>query len=48
MSATIGVMVKPETPRKLSLCTQQAILLVLPGRTPELHSEEKSCKSKHQ
>lgn len=35
-----GIMVKPEGLRKLSLCNQQAILSVLPGRTPELRSEE--------
>lgn len=35
-----GVMVKPEAPIKLSPCIQQAILLVLPGGTPKLHSEE--------
>lgn len=40
MLTMTGVMVKPEAPIKLSLCIQQAILLVLPGGTPKLHSEE--------
>lgn len=40
MSAMTGVLIKTEAPRMLSLCAQQVILSVLPGRSPELHSEE--------
>lgn len=40
MLTMAGAMVKPEATRKLSLCTQQAVPLVLAGGTPELHSEE--------
>lgn len=40
MLTMTGVMVKSEAPIKLSLCIQQAILLVLPGGTPKPHSEE--------
>lgn len=35
-----GYMVKPDTTRKPSLCTQKAVLSVLASATPELHSEE--------
>lgn len=40
MLTMTGIMVKPEATRKLSLCTQQAVLLVLADGIPELHSEE--------